>query len=103
MSAICLRCARTEPNPLFQWSGEVVCRGCWKTVPQHLQRRHKTVKRSHRRIAKLDAQGYRTQEGEWLYLGKQFARLWATIKIEITGGGEGLAGLRGFFHEMGWL
>ena len=99
----CMRCLREEKNALHYWSGEILCRRCWKLVPQHYARLHNDLRRIARRLEKEENQGYRVDEDRYGYVARRWALCWARIRRDLSIESEYPAGLLLFLFHMRML
>lgn len=110
-------CGKRVDKVLFGWHGEIVCKECWKTVPQHLKSHERDWRRAWARMEKQELQFGRTWEtigsydeigrytsktATWYDLAQGYAYAWSKIRLFFQITPERPAGLAMFFYEMGW-
>lgn len=110
-------CRKRVDKVLFGWHGEVVCKECWKTVPQHLKNTERNCRRVWARMEKqefqygqtsewisgVDEDGrYKSWRATWEDIAKGYAVTWSKIRLFFQITPERPAGLAMFFLEMGW-
>ena len=72
-------------------------------MPQHRARVHVNLRRVARRLQKEEIQGYRVDEGSYIWLAKEWAMVWARIRRDLEIPGEHPAGLTLFLFDMRML
>lgn len=93
-------CRRTAPRKAYEGDVEIVCRKCWRRLPDKLRDRHKALERYWRRIERAGKKGRNVDHAARL-IARQGSRNWELIRAALIDLDRPMTDMDAALNEMG--